>query len=370
MYLEATLFGEQPFIPSNNTSSLVRSFNVFDEFARALDRFPTTMIMTIWLPVDEKGYLDRRCPHQECGVFFKVMDDDWKNHVPDETAYCPKCGTKAEPEGFNTPAQNAYIEQRAREYVSKKLNQAFTRATRRTRPLSISSGFFDITMNLSFQPTPPTFSLPPDTHEVLRQDLQCEECGCRWSVVGTGYFCPACKHNSVLRDFGSAVTTAIKVVDSIRDLEEAVAKSSDADTAADVVQQVVENQVENLFAAFQRLSEALFRKLPNAKSFHFDLNLFQRLDDASSLWHQATGQGYDTYLSKAEFDELRAMMQRRHKLTHNQGMVDQRYLDHSGDHSYAVGQRLVITETQVRSLATIIEILTEGLRQTVETAID
>ena len=35
---------------------------------------------------------------------------------------------------------------------------------------------------------------------------------------------------------------------------------------------------------------------------------------------------------------MRAKMQRRHKLSHNQGMVDQSYVDQSGDDSYAVGQ--------------------------------
>ena len=324
------------------------------------------MTISISLPVDEKGYLDRRCPHQECGVFFKVMDDDWEDHVTDEAAYCPRCGAEDDPDEFHTPEQWAYMEQRARDYVSQQLDHALARAARRTRPRRISSGFFDITMDVSYRPTPTVFSLPPVAHEVLRRDLQCEKCECRWSVVGTGYFCPACKHNSVLRDFDSTVATAINVVDRIEDIKEAVAKGSDADAAADVGQQLVEDQIENLFSAFQRLSEALFCELPNAASFRFDLNLFQRLDDASNLWHDATGRSYSTHLSGQELDELRAMMQRRHKLTHKQGMVDQRYLDQSGDPSYSVGQRLVIKEHQVRSLAAIIKKLSGGLRGTVE----
>ena len=322
------------------------------------------MTITISLPADENGYLDRSCPRQECGAFFKVMDDDWDGHVSDDAAFCPKCGAKDDPDEFHTPAQWAYIEQRARAHVEKQLDQALARAARQTRPQRISSGFFDITMDVSYRRRPMAFSLPPVAHNVLRQDLQCEKCGCRWSVIGTGYFCPACKHNSVLRDFDSTVATALNVVDRIEDIKEAVAKSSDADAAADVAQQLVENQVENLFSAFQRLSEALFCELPNATSFRFDPNLFQRLDDASDLWHRATGRSYNTYLTEAEFDELKAMMQRRHKLTHKQGIVDQRYVDQSGDHSYAVGQRLVIKETQVKSLAATIKRVAGGLRQT------
>lgn len=324
------------------------------------------MTITISLPVDEKGYLDRKCPRQLCDAFFKVMDDDWDDHVSDNAAFCPKCGAKDDPDEFDTPSQRAYMEQRAKAHIEKQLNQALSRAARRTRPQRISAGFFDISMDVSFRPRPLTFTLPPVAHDVLRQDLQCEQCGCRWSVVGTGYFCPACKHNSVLRDFDSTVATVLNVVDRIEDIKEAVAKSSDADAAANVAQQLVENQVENLFSAFQRLSEALFCELPNATAFRLNANLFQRLDEASDLWNRATGQNYGTYLTAGEFDQLRAMMQRRHKLTHKQGIVDQRYVDQSGDRSYAVGQRLVIKEAQVKSLAAIIKKLAEGLRQTVE----
>ena len=62
---------------------------MFDEFIRELDSFPSTMEVRISMPLDDKGYFDRRCPHQECGVLFKVMSDDWGDHVSDDVAYCP-----------------------------------------------------------------------------------------------------------------------------------------------------------------------------------------------------------------------------------------------------------------------------------------
>ena len=339
---------------------------MFDEFIRELDSFPSTMELEISMPLDDKGYFDRRCPRQECQVLFKVMFDDWGALVSDDAEYCPKCGAKDDPDEFYTPEQREYIEQSATAHVADRLGQVFTRAAGRTRPQRISSGFFDITMDVSYQSSPMVLSLPPDAHGVLRQDLRCKKCGCRWSVIGTGYFCPACKHNSVLYDFDSTVTTAIAVVDGLEAIKGAVAETSGDDAAADVARQLVEDQVENLFSAFQRLSEALFRELPNATSFRLDLNLFQRLDHASDLWHSAAGQRYSTYLSETELDEMKVMMQRRHKLTHTQGIVDQRYIDQSGDHSYAVGQRLVIRESQVRSLAAIVKKLAKGLREAVQ----
>ena len=75
---------------------------MFDKFIRELDWFPSTMTISISLPVDEKGYLDRRCPHQECGVFFKALSADWEDHISDDAACCTKCGAKDDPDEFHT----------------------------------------------------------------------------------------------------------------------------------------------------------------------------------------------------------------------------------------------------------------------------
>ena len=54
--------------------------------------------------------------------------------------------------------------------------------------------------------------------------------------------------------------------------------------------------------------------------------------------------------------------QRRHLVEHNNGLVDQRYIDKSGDISYQVGQRIVVKEKDVNELLHIIEILATGLK--------
>jgi DNA-binding IclR family transcriptional regulator len=56
------------------------------------------------------------------------------------------------------------------------------------------------------------------------------------------------------------------------------------------------------------------------------------------------------------------MIQRRHKIGHCQGMVDSRYVQQSGDNSYAVGQRLMTTRQHVLELVDILEKLVTGLK--------
>jgi hypothetical protein len=56
---------------------------------------------------------------------------------------------------------------------------------------------------------------------------------------------------------------------------------------------------------------------------------------------------------------LETMIQRRHKLGHCQGIVDQRYIEKSGDTSYGIGQRLLISRELVELSSRLDEALAD-----------
>lgn len=337
---------------------------MFEEFIRELRRLPVSrgVRVSVEMPLDEKGYLDRTCPTSECGTDFKVLFDDWRDKVPEERAFCPKCGKRAEPAKFNTRWQSKHIARVGKAYVAEQVNQALSRAARRTRPMRLSGGLFDIRATVTYKAGAVPIVLPPSADETLRQDFVCASCGCRYSTVGAAYFCPACGHNSPLSDFTRTVEMAEKVLSSMDRLKASIAEIQDPDVAEDFEQQLLEDQIENLVTAYQRISEALFRELPTAGHFSWDTNLFQRLTDGSDLWRKATGKGYDAILNAAELATLNTMIQRRHKLGHCQGMIDERYVKNSGDRAYSAGQRLVTGRSHVRELTAILVKLVEGLR--------
>jgi len=64
-------------------------------------------------------------------------------------------------------------------------------------------------------------------------------------------------------------------------------------------------------------------------------------------------------------DRLRRMFQQRHLLAHREGVVDQDYIDRSGDTSYRVGQRLVVRDDAVLAFANDLEQLSIGLKDDV-----
>lgn len=56
------------------------------------------------------------------------------------------------------------------------------------------------------------------------------------------------------------------------------------------------------------------------------------------------------------------MFQRRHILEHNNGFVDERYIQKSFDTHYKIGQRLVVKDEDVIQLIVIIKKMSEGLK--------
>lgn len=49
---------------------------MFDEILRELRRLEKPVSVPIDMPLDDKGYFDRKCPHEECGTDFNACCGD------------------------------------------------------------------------------------------------------------------------------------------------------------------------------------------------------------------------------------------------------------------------------------------------------
>lgn len=335
---------------------------MLDELIDAMENFPEQTSFTMSVALDEKGYYDRICPNSECGGLFKVLFEDWRDKVADERVYCPFCRHEAVATELHTPEQEEHIKSAAMAKAIEMLNETIGDAVARSRPHHIDAGLLRMSMSLGYTPgdIPPV--IPAEARQEFRQDFTCEECGCRYASLGASFFCPACGHNSATSCFDSTLETVRKTVAVLEPMRATLELTVNVDTARDAVRQLLEDQFARLVGAFERLNEALFDKLPTASQFPKKGSVFQRVDDASLLWQQASGKGYPDFLSPTELQRMKLMFQRRHVLSHRQGIVDQAYISKSGDAAYAVGQRLVIRDRDVLELVELFEKLTRGLR--------
>jgi len=335
---------------------------MFEEIIREIEEISKPRRISIQIPLDDKGFYDRLCPNPECRGAFKILFDDWGEKVSQERAYCPFCRHEAEADQWNTPEQVEHIRSAAMAEMSRLVQGALRRGVERTRPVTMGGGLVKVGMSLSYSPGHVPAVLPATASEELRQNFTCESCKCRYASVGAAFFCPACGHNSATSCFDTTLETVQMTVASLASVQSSLEQSTGADTAKNVIRQLLEDQFARLVGAFERVNEALFDKLPTASQNPRKGSVFQRVDDASNLWNQAAGKGYDAFLSVDELRRLKLQFQRRHVFSHRQGIVDQTYIDKSGDTTYTVGQRLVVRESDVTELVSLLKKLTDGLR--------
>ncbi len=333
---------------------------MFDDITRELRRLERGINVSIPIPTDAEGFIDRQCPSKTCSSNFKVLADDWRDVVPDERAFCPICRHETRSDDWATPAQINYAEKVAFSKLTRMVDQAFVRGARQfnSRP---QSGF--LTFTLSYKPGSRPLMLPKATADLMEQRFACEKCKCRYSSIGAAFFCPACGHNSALSTFDQTMTTVENAVRDIEAVRAAIAKISGRDQAENTTRLILEQSLGRLVGAFERFNEALFVTVPAAPIAKVKRGCFQRLQDASDLWKEALGHGFVDMLSASDWASLLLLYQRRHVITHRDGLIDQDYIQKSGDTTYREGQRLVMQPADVLRLIDLMRILGADLRK-------
>lgn len=337
--------------------------DMFDALIRELTKLEENpVVLSVPLPADERGYLDRACPAEHCGFVFKVQLDDWSALFRDEVVYCPQCGHEAKAEEWWTEEQREHAEAVAQRHMETEFHRALQRSSRGSRR-TFDAGLFQVSLKMQEAGHPPsTFVVPLEAGQVLEQELQCGQCGARYAVLGTAFFCPCCGHNSAEELFDRTLQKIEVRLDSLALIRKGLEEAGMADQAEDTAQALVEAAICDSVMAFQHYVESLYVKVPGTGAP--PRNAFQRLDQGSELWHRATGTAYADILSALELEELRVLFQKRHVLAHRHGFVDPDYVDRSGDSTYRVGQRIVVTSADSRRLLQLVGALGRGLRAT------
>lgn len=287
---------------------------------------------------DEDGYLDKECPSDECLSKFKVQAEDWAERIQGHDVCCPFCGHQADCEQWFTTEQVEQVKEQAVEYAGQLISNALKKDARR--------GGFKYKGNRHF------YDLPAETLEVMQQKITCDECGFRYAVIGSAYFCPCCGKNTSTRTYHSMIEKIRNAVANLDTIRNAI---SDKDAAEHCCETLLTGALNELVVTVQHVCEAVYKeRVPDAK---LKQNVFQRLDDGNKLWMDLTGEGYKDWLTGGQYESLVRCFQRRHLFDHQAGIVDQKYIDKSGDKSYNVGQRIKLKQNELLQYVTVVDTL-------------
>jgi predicted RNA-binding Zn-ribbon protein involved in translation (DUF1610 family) len=333
---------------------------MFENLRRALEEISNTTSFAVEIAADGKGYIDKQCPRDDCEFLFKIFEADWKTKPDDAHIHCPMCGESASANQWFTKAQVEHAKSEAVAVFQGKLNQAM-RQDAQSFNSKRSNSFVQMSMSVHGGHTR-TYSVPASASAEMQLEIECSECISHFSVIGSAYFCPSCGKSSVLRCFEDSIRKMRVKKANVGIVRAAITEAGDPDGAEMTVRSMMESCLADGVTALQRFCEGLF---PHDKVTKIPRNVFQRLDQGSHLWQQVIGKGYDEFLTTEERSHLQLLFQRRHLFAHQEGLVDDEYVERSGDTAYKPGQRIVVTERDVDAFADILLKLASGLRSSV-----
>ncbi|WP_198666115.1 hypothetical protein [Tropicimonas sp. IMCC34043] len=313
--------------------------------------------ISVPIEADSEGYLDKECPSEPCLFLFKVHGDDWSNMVRDEEVFCPSCGHVAPAKSWHPRAQLEAARDYALGTIANSMNTAMRADAAASKRRQNRHSFLSITLDVKGGRD--TVLVPVAAAEPMRLRTSCESCGCRYSYVGAAYFCPSCGENSASHTF----TQTLNTIRTAAGLGETLRNTLGPDEAEVMIRTLLEKAIQDTVMSFQRLNEQLYERQSGKTARR---NAFQKLDAGSDLWKAEIGHAYVDLIDQAKLDQLKIYFQQRHLLAHQQGIVDQDYIDRSGDKTYAVGQRLIVRERSAQKFADLVEELGDELRQRIE----
>ncbi len=101
-------------------------------------------LISVPIECDEKGYVDKQCPSEECEFLFKVYEEDWRNIFKDEAVWCPLCRHEAPSDQWFTIEQVEHAEAEALAVVQGKIHNALRSGAQRFNRRQSKNSFVSI----------------------------------------------------------------------------------------------------------------------------------------------------------------------------------------------------------------------------------
>jgi len=250
--------------------------------------------MEVSIPKDDEGYIGRECPQPECEGYFKIK---------------PGTGLRGE-----------------------------------NLPCFCPCGQFSIGISMKVKHGAP-LPIRYYREKALETRVTCDHCTLEYAVFGVFAYCPDCDvHNS------------LQILHKNLDLTRRQLNLADTLSDVDLRQHLIDDALENCVSAFDGFAREACR-IRSAKSTDpakcASLS-FQHLPRGAARLQALFGIDLSASVPLTHWSAAHVGFMRRHVLAHKAGVVDQQYLDETGEPPSLLGRRLRITSDDVRRLADIV----------------
>jgi hypothetical protein len=294
--------------------------------------------LAVSMPVDEEGMSPCLCP-DDAEHRFKVVIGTHDDELGGDSMYCPYCGKQARADAFlrkQMARARAAMEQAATQYVHAEVDRILRNAfgPNRSRTSSLS-----VTYKPASRPRRrplPTFEVEP-----TRRSMSCMNCDTRFAVYSLATYCPRCGRLAPAQQFTTLVRLErdrIRVFDSLAADQRLHAEESGLITTT------YEGAIKNGFGALETYLKEWFRRDATGVIKPPSSTTFQRLDDANALFKKHLGVDLEAAAGPDIWQAMHQAAAIRHVLTHNAGVIDEKFRGRMPSWHQALGQRLNITE--------------------------
>lgn len=201
---------------------------------------------------------------------------DWEEKVPDEEVHCPMCGHIDTSEKWWTQTKLKGMQNLVADYamalISEKLDEAFGGLARSTRRNKFVKIIYKLGRRITFE------NNPIGQSEEWETDVKCEECGTRYSVIGSAYFCPCCGHDSAESAFEESMNSIEKMLEFLSEMKQMLTNSYGRDKAETMCRSLLESSLGDMFSVFQKFAACYYDKLTGKTS---RVNNFQIVEKGS-----------------------------------------------------------------------------------------
>lgn len=305
-----------------------------------------TYTMYIKIPNDPDGYRDRECLDASCSPgYFKIKGDTGitENHTK---AYCPYCKKSGDPDEFSTKEQSRY----AQDIAMCEAYKGIDSLVKDTFGLSSSGrkrvdyGFFS--MDFKYKPSQRRMIRRPFEDKV-RRDVICPYCGLDHTVFGLAIWCADCGKDIFLTHVEAEYRVTEAMIGDIDRRRELLGKRIAAKDIENCLEDIVSIQEAVLKAITKRrlleinndseAIEAIMKKVGNS---------YQNMEKTQKVIQKYLKLNLADICDTDSMRELGDIMQKRHPITHNLGVIDKKYLD-SVQSSLRMGREVLVDEDEL-----------------------